>query len=49
MKLEYQDMKLNFTGLSFAHNLAVSAAGTFFSSVIQPIIFDLVSGLQDSL
>lgn len=38
MNFEYGDMQLNFTGLTYTHGLAVGAAGTFFSTIIQPVI-----------
>lgn len=42
MDLQYQDLQLNFTGLGYAHGVVVGAAGTFFSTVIQPLIFERV-------
>ncbi|MPC11230.1 hypothetical protein E2C01_003893 [Portunus trituberculatus] len=49
MDLEFEDLKLNFTGLTYAHSFAVSAAKTFFSTGIQPIIFSKVQTKVKSL
>ncbi|KAG0719593.1 hypothetical protein GWK47_050120 [Chionoecetes opilio] len=49
MTLEYGDMNLNFTGLNYGHGVVVGAAGTFFSSVIQPLIIGKVQTKVQSL
>ena len=46
MDLEYDDLKLNFTGLTYTHSFVVGAAKTSFSTIIEPIIFSKVGGLQ---
>ncbi|KAK8391226.1 hypothetical protein O3P69_017120 [Scylla paramamosain] len=49
MDLEYEDLKLNFTGLTYTHSFVVGAAKTFFSTVIEPIIFSNVQTKVKSL
>lgn len=44
--LNYEDLILGFEGLSSEHSLLVTAADTFFSTIIQPLI---VGGIQDKL
>lgn len=48
MDLEYKDLKLDFTGLTYAHSFAVSAAETLFST-IEPIIFGKVESKVKAL
>ncbi|KAK3853698.1 hypothetical protein Pcinc_039776 [Petrolisthes cinctipes] len=42
----YDDLKLDFTGLSYTHSLLVGTASTFFSTVIQPFV---VGGAQSKI